>query len=342
MSQADELLLAVDLGGTKLAVAAITPQGEILARSEQPTNQEGPAPLIAQMAAMLRTLLDVPGLPAHATASVGVGIPAVLEPETDFVIWGPNLNGWRNVDLRGALSQMLGLPVYVEYDGHTAVLGEWWQGAAQGYQSVAMIIAGTGIGGGLIVDGRLYRGRDRLAGAAGWFALTTDAGAADPRGQSIGHWESLAAGPGIARRAAALLPTYPGSRLNQVPAGQLTARSVFEAARQGDPLASQVVLETGRLIGLGVANVVSLVNPEIVVLGGSVGRQPELLPLVQEVVTHWAQPISAGAVKLAASRLGADAGLYGAAYAAWLRAHGAAPETAYISPLATKGVDPLA
>lgn len=332
MSPASELLLAVDLGGTKLAVAAITPQGEILVRAEQPTNQQGPAPLIAQMASMLRSLLDNPGILNHPKVSVGVGIPAVLEPETDFVIWGPNLNGWRNVDLRGVLSQQLGLPVYVEYDGHTAVLGEWWQGAARGYRSVAMIIAGTGIGGGLIVDGHLYRGRDRLAGAAGWFALTSDASAADLRGRSIGHWESLAAGPGVARRAAALLPDHPDSSLHTLPNGQLTARTVFEAARQGDRLAGQLVLETGRLIGLGVANVVSLVNPEIVILGGSVGRQPELLPVVQNVVTQWAQPVSASAVKIAISRLGTDAGLYGAAYAAWLRAHGDAPETANIFP----------
>lgn len=320
MSRVKNLLLAVDLGGTKVAAAVATSDGEILQRAEQPTNQNGPAPLIAQMASMLRSLQQDLSLPNDAFAGVGVGIPAVLEPGTDFVIWGPNLSGWRNVDLRGALEQALGLPVYVEYDGHTAVLGEWWQGAARGYISAAMIIAGTGIGGGLILDGRLYRGRDRLAGAAGWFALTTDAETADPRGQSIGHWESLAAGPGVARRAEALLAAYPGSSLCAAPSGELTARKIFEAARQDDALALRVVKETARLIGLGVANVVSLVNPEIVVLGGSIGRQPELLPVVKDVVAQWAQPASASSVKIVASRLGADAGIYGAAYAAWLRA----------------------
>lgn len=309
------ILLAVDLGGTKVAVALITAGGAILERSEEPTNQEGPGPLIAQMVRMLRSLEPRGERPL----GVGVGIPAVLEPETDFVIWGPNLNGWRNVDLRGVLQQELGLPVYVEYDGHTAVLGEWWQGAGRGYRCVAMIIVGTGIGGGLILDGRLYRGRDRLAGAAGWFALTADASAGDPRGQSIGHWESMAAGPGIARRTLALLPSYPASSLNGYAADRLTARQVFEAARRGDALGAQVVRETAERIGLGVANVFSLVNPEIVILGGSVGRQPELLPGVRDVVRRWAQPASAANVQIASSQTGSDAGLYGAAYSVLLR-----------------------
>lgn len=319
MTGPGDLLLAVDLGGTKTAAALITAAGELALRSEQPTCQDGPEPLIAQIASMLHSLVQSPVAANRHIAGVGVGIPAVLEPETDFVIWGPNLSGWRNVDLRGALERMVGLPVFVEYDGHTAVLGEWWRGAARGVRSAAMIIAGTGIGGGLILDGRLYRGRDRLAGAAGWFAMTPDAGTADLHGRSIGHWESLAAGPGVARRAAALLPAHPESRLHSVSESDLSARMIFELARKGDALAERVVAETAELIGLGVANVVSLVNPEIVVLGGSIGRQPEILPVVRVVVNRWAQPASAGSVKICTSELGADAGLYGAAYAALSR-----------------------
>jgi glucokinase len=316
-----EALLSVDLGGTKVSAAVMTPQGKILFRVQEPTNQEGPALLMRQIAKMLRSLINQSGLKTQAILGIGIGIPAVLEPETDFVIWGPNLRGWRNVDLRGTLERELGLPVFVEYDGHTAVLGEWWLGAGRGYQSVAMIIVGTGIGGGLILDGRLYRGRDRLAGAAGWFALTSDAQASDPRGQSIGHWESLAAGPGIARRASGLLSSHPESSLQAIPPNELTARDIFKAAHQGDRLGDHIVKETANIIGLGVANVISLVNPEIVVLGGSVGRQAVLLPFIQKVVGRWAQPASASSVKIVSSQLGSDAGLYGAAYAVWIRTH---------------------
>jgi len=317
----NEALLSVDLGGTKVAAAVMTRQGKILFRVQEPTNQEGPTYLINQIAKMLRSLINQSGLKTHVIQGIGIGIPAVLEPETDFVIWGPNLRGWRNVDLRGTLERELGLPVFVEYDGHTAVLGEWWLGAGRGYRSVAMIIVGTGIGGGLILDGHLYRGRDRLAGAAGWFALTSDAQASDPRGQSIGHWESLSAGPGIAQRASGLLSSHPESSLQAIPPDKLTARHIFEAAHQGDTLGSRIVEETANIIGLGVANVVSLVNPEIVVLGGSVGCQAVLLPFIQKVVGRWAQPASASSVKIVSSQLGSDAGLYGAAYAVWIRTH---------------------
>jgi len=319
MKAPDKPVLAVDLGGTKVAVALLSPQGMILQRAQEPTNQDGPIYLIAQIIRLLKGLLAESQLLINSIQGVGIGIPAVLASYTDFVIWGPNLKGWRSVDLRGPLERELGCPVYVEYDGHTAVLGEWWQGAGQGYRSIAMIIVGTGIGGGLILDGKLYRGHDRLAGAAGWFALTTDANADDDRGQSIGHWESLAAGPGIAQRAVHLLAEYPTSSLHAYAITAITAKVVFEAARKKDPLAFRVVQETARLIGLGVANVVSLVNPEIVVLGGSIGCQPELLHPVQMVVTRWAQPASASSVKILLSQLGSDAGLYGAGYAVWVR-----------------------
>jgi glucokinase len=314
---AELTLLAVDIGGTKTAAAWMTVSGEILRRAEEPTNQSGPQAGLEQIERMLRSLLP-DGQPApEQVLGVGIGIPAVLELETDRVIWAPNIHGWRDVDLRFTLQRQLGLPVYVEYDGHTAVMGEFWQGAGQGYRSVALLIIGTGIGGGLILDGRLFRGRDRLAGAAGWFALTTQPDQDDRQGQSIGQWESLGAGPGIALRALQALPDHPESSLYAcIQQGSLTAREVFEAARRGDALALQVVDETAGILGLGAANVVSLVNPEIVILGGSVGRQTDLLlPRIREVVLRWAQPASARSVQIVPAGLGGDAGLYGAAYA---------------------------
>jgi glucokinase len=243
-----------------------------------------------------------------------------LDPQNDHVIWAPNLIGWRDVALRPALEKQLGLPVFVEYDGHAAVLGEWWTGAGKGFDSCVDIIIGTGIGGGMILEGHLVRGLNRLAGAAGWSALTTQAKTTDTTDHSRGHWESLAAGPGIVRRAQASLAAFPDSALAAIPSPELSARQIFAAARQGDLLAMQVVDETADLIGLGVANIVSLVNPEIVILGGSVGAQGDLLlPRVREVVGKWAQPISARSVTIQSSSLGTDAGLLGAAYAALLR-----------------------
>jgi glucokinase len=131
---------------------------------------------------------------------------------------------------------------------------------------VACIVIGTGIGGGFIVEGRLWRGRNRLAGAVGWIPL--------PGADGLDHWENLASGPAIARRAKLLIRNGQASDLN---AETLSAKDVFDAAREGDALAGQMVRETAILIGQGVASVISMANPEMVVLGGSIGQQGDLL-----------------------------------------------------------------
>lgn len=308
-----EYILAIDLGGTKVAAALIDTRGQIHDQREEPTSQDGPAAGISQLVRLAQQIIGKSGLPPQAIRGIGVGIPAVLDPQ-DFVIWAPNLKGWRNVNLRGELEAQLGIPAFVEYDGHTAVLGEWWQGAGRGYDSIAMIIIGTGIGGGLIIDGKLFRGFNRLAGAAGWFAMTANAANHPPLSESLGHWESMAAGPAIASRARELLPVFPGSKLNEL--SSFSAREVFEYAREGDSLSTQCLDEISGILGLGVANIVSLVNPEIIILGGSIGRQGDLLEKkIHEVVRKWAQPISADSVVVRSSELGTLAGLYGAAYA---------------------------
>jgi glucokinase len=316
---AERPILAVDLGGTKLAVAVVSPRGELLAELQEPTCQDGPQAGIEQIVRMARTLLDAREIIPLKVEAVGVGIPAVLERNTDFVIWGPNLNGWRDVALRPALEVALGLPIFVEYDGHTAVLAEYWLGAGKGFHSVVDVIIGTGIGGGMILEDRLVRGFNRLAGAAGWFVLADDPNLRDERAHSIGFWEATAAGPGLALQAQAALSLHSDSLLAHL-THPLTAVDIFTAAEQGDPLATQLLERLAAWLGLGIANIVSLVNPEVVILGGGVGSQcAHLLPSIQEIVQRWGQPISARAVQLKISSLGGQAGLFGAAYAASLR-----------------------
>ena len=306
-------LLAVDVGGTKIAAALVTPEGAILAKTQQPTSQAGPQAVVAQIAAMHEELATEPLL------AVGVAVPAALTaPESDRVLWAPNLAGWRDVPLREMLAERLGIPACLEYDGHASALGEWWAGAGRGYHSLASIIIGTGIGGGFVHDGHIWAGRDRLAGAVGWLPLHS------PNGPS--HWEDLAAGPAIARRASAALAAGEPSTLS--PDG-LTARDVFQAARQGDVLALRVVLETAEIIGQGVAAVISFANPDIVVLGGSIGRQGDLLLApVRAAAAHWAQPISAEALPIVSSTLGEEASLLGAALTALIRFAGQPPAQA--------------
>jgi glucokinase len=313
-------VLAVDMGGTKVAAAVVTPAAAILARRQEPTCQTGPADGIRQVARLLEEVMTVAGLTWAEVSGIGIGIPAVLEPETDFVVWAPNLAGWRNVNLRDPLQEILGRPVCVEYDGHTAVLAEWWVGAGRGCRSFVDVIIGTGIGGGMVQDGRLVRGVNRLAGAAGWFVLTEAAGSPALRERSVGFWEARAAGPGIALHAAARAAQVPGSALAALMPEAITAQDVFVAAASGDEVAQAVLDETADLIGLGLANIVSLVNPERIVLGGGVGAHCEpLLPRIRRVVADWAQPVAAASCEVVVSTLEADAGLLGAAYGAMLR-----------------------
>ncbi len=295
-------LLAVDIGGTKIACALVTRDGEMTNKHQQPTDLSGPQAVVEQIAAYHQRLTAPPD-------AVGISVPAVLEHNSDRVVWAPNLPGRRDLPFREMLQDRLGMPVAIEYDGHAAVLGEWWMGAAKGYRHVVSIIIGTGIGGGLIIDGRLWRGRDRLAGASGWFPM---------RGPDrLEHWENLAAGPAIARRAQVLIGSGHASSLNS---DEVTPKAVFDAARQGDTLAQRVVDEVAEFIGRGVATIISLVNPEIIVLGGSVGRQGDLLlKTVRATALDWAQPISARDLTIVSSVLGEEAGLLGAAYAAFSR-----------------------
>ena len=318
-----EYILAVDIGGTKTAAAVVDGNGAILARREEPTCQTGPQHGIAQIISLLDALLHEFQMPKSAWLGIGIGIPAVLEPETDFVIWGPNLKGWRNVDLSGSLQQHFNMPVAIEYDGHAAALGEWWVGAGKDYHSFVDVIIGTGIGGGMVLDGRLFRGENRLAGAAGWFVLS-NGDEPDFKASSrdhLGYWEMKAAGIGIAAITRSLLGQYPESVLTKMQASQeLDAKHIFSAYTANDPLAIRVLEYLAIILGRGIANIISLMNPEAVILGGGIGTHCEfLLPRINAEIARWAQPISVQSAKLLISNLGSDAGILGAAYGALLR-----------------------
>ncbi len=298
------VMLAADVVGTKVAVALVTAGGEILAKIQQPTDLNGPAAVVDQIAAMASHVLD-----SQKPLGIGICVPAVLEHQTDRVIWAPNLPGWEEAPVPTLLGERLGVPVFVEYDGHAAVLGEWWVGAGSGYHDVAGIIIGTGIGGGFVVGGQLWQGRDRLAGAVGWIPVRGPDG--------LDHWEQLASGTAIARRAQAAVTAGARSVLGDA---AVTAKDVFNAARQGDALAKQLVADAAELIGQGIATVISLANPQIVILGGSIGQQGDLiLETVQTTARRWAQPFSARHLPIVCSTLGEEAGLLGAAYAAFRR-----------------------
>ncbi len=313
--------LAVDLGGTKTAGALIDDSGSILFSHQERTVQSGPEEGIVQIIELLEEIIQQSRISRDEIAGIGIGIPAVLESETDLVLWAPNLNGWRNVPLRSKLEQHFNLPTRIEYDGHTAVLGEWWQGNGRGYRSLMNIIIGTGVGGGLILNERLIRGSSRLAGAIGWFVIRNTKTSQQEFEQALGRWEAWVAGPALARQAQALLAKKQSSTSSLQAFGhEVTAKEIFDAASKGDTLARHILSDWSELVGIGIANVVSLVNPDVVILGGGVGcNAAEWIPRIQATVQKYAQPFSAQQVRILVSSLGNRAGLLGAAYALFYR-----------------------
>ncbi len=290
MESGDKLFIGVDVGGTKLAITVVDPQGRSFHRSKHPVRKQGTAAQIAQLAAA--ALADA-GIEWARIGGVGVCVPGIYVAATGNA-WAPNLWGWDEAPLRAELEPLFPAPVTIDSDRAAYVLGEQWLGAARGLTDVIFLAIGTGIGAGIIANGRLCRGAGDIAGAVGWFAL-------DRHKRDIyketGCFEANAAGPAVARRG-----------------GAATAEQVVDAARRGDRQARSVLDETAEWIAMGVANLISVLNPQMVVLGGGLMQAGDLLlePVRREVL-DWAQPFAARQARIELTRLGEDAGLLGAA-----------------------------
>jgi glucokinase len=285
-------VVAVDLGGTKLASAIVDASGSIHRRKKVAVIRGSVRALIDQLAETLRDSTDA-APPQKPVRAVGLIVPGIYFASTGNV-WLPNLWGHEQVALRTELERLLTLPLVIDSDRAGYVLGEQWLGVARGVNSVVFLSIGTGIGAGIMMDGRLLRGSGDIAGAAGWFALTRQH---LPIYRQLGCFVAEAAGPALARRA--------NSR---------SAEAVVAAARAGDVGARSAIDETAHYLGMGIANIVSLLNPEMVVLGGGLMQAADLfLPTIKHVVQEWAQPIAAVQVRIEATTLRGDAGLFGAA-----------------------------
>jgi glucokinase len=217
--------------------------------------------------------------------------------------------------LASRLTRAFQIPVVVESDRNTALLGEYWRGSARGKFDVIVLMIGTGIGAGIMSGGSVVRGAHELSGCSGWLSVLSDDNSASP---ATGQLESLAAGPGIANAARRRLQAGEASRLSEYDASKITAHEVAAAARDGDRMALDIFREAGRLLGFGVANMVSLFDPEVVIIGGGMAGAADLyLESLHAAMLERAQPLAARQVKLAVSKLGDEANLLGCARLAW-------------------------
>jgi glucokinase len=312
-------IVGVDVGGTNVVVGAMPLDGsrEYAVRS-RPTHahlgQEGVADRIAEM---INEVIQLTGQETRAAREdfigVGIGSPGPLDRERGVVIVTPNL-GWRDFPLRDAVSRRVGLPATLDNDANCATVGEWWCGAARGARHVVGMTIGTGIGGGLILNGSLYHGASDAAGEVGH--TTIDGTGRRCKCGNYGCLEAYASGPAIAERAAEALAGDEESLLRTLVDGDLsriTARTVYEAATRGDSLAREVVRETARFLGTGVANLVNIFNPDVVVLAGGVTDAGDALfePLRAEVRRRAFRP-AVEACRIVPGALAGSAGVVGA------------------------------
>lgn len=318
---AGQLALGLDLGGTKIAGGVVSSRGDVLSHVRIPTPGKGVTQDLAALFNVAHVAVSMAKVPWGRIAAIGAGVPGASDPQTETV-WAPNLSGWSRTPLKSLLEQALECPTFVEGDRNMQALAEAWLGvgARNAFRNLVFVTVGTGIGAGLISEGRLIPGAHGVSGAAGWMVIDRTW---DPEYAHVGCFEALGAGPAVARLGERALRKKPESLIGILArqnGRKVTAEVVAAAARRGDRAACQVLHEVGTNLGLGIANIVSLLNPEVVVLGGGLAGigNPIMVPL-RRAMLRWGQPLATRQVRIVSSRLGDEAGILGAARYAFLK-----------------------
>lgn len=272
-------IVGVDLGGTTLTAGIVTKEGEVLRTHQRPTGAErGPEFVIRNLAEAVEAVLSEHGLDKSEVVGVGMGIPGHILSEQGICLFSPNFVGWRNVKVTDPIEERLGLKVTIMNDVNTAALGEWWFGAGRGADSMVMLTLGTGIGGGIIVNGDIVLGHTEAAGEVGHQTIIPDG----PRCGCGNHGciEALAARDAIVGRALLKLQQGRRSILPKLVEGdlkRLDPKVIEDAARMGDEVAREVYEETGYYLGIAVANLASVLDPEVIVIGGAIAKAGDLI-----------------------------------------------------------------
>lgn len=306
------LAIGVDVGGTKVAAGVVDEDGTVLARTRRPTPSTSPADVEASIAEVVAELRA-----SHEVVAVGIGAAGFIDVERATVLFAPNL-AWRDEPLRDEVSKLVGLPVVVENDANAMAWGEYRFGAGRGEDQLVCVTVGTGIGGGIVLDGKLFRGRFGIGAEFGHMQVVPD-GRRCGCGQR-GCWEQYCSGRALlheAREIADVQKDY-GRRLLELGDGRpegIEAPEVTKAAQEGDPAALDCFAEVGRWLGQGLADLASLLDPGRFVIGGGVGEAGELL--LAPARSAFAERLTGGThrphAQIVAAALGNEAGMVGAA-----------------------------
>jgi glucokinase len=307
-SVSKNLIFAADLGGTHLRAAVVDERGKIHFRSKQNTPQgTDPHEIVSAVVNAVREI----GPAADELKAVSVVVPGTVKVEEGIVVKAPNLPCLDGFPLATALTSELGLPAILENDANAAAVGEMWQGAARGCRTIICVTLGTGVGGGIILDGELWRGVDGAAAEIGHMCVDPFGGVACTCG-SRGCLEVFASATAIVRMTREASPRHPESVLHGIQ--NLTAKSIFAAGLKGDELALEIFRRMGVYLGIGLANLINILNPEMIVFGGGVVNGWDLFEKdMMQQVEERAFPLLAARVKIERAKCGDDAGLGGAA-----------------------------
>ncbi|MCL6517697.1 ROK family protein [Alicyclobacillus sp.] len=295
--------VGIDLGGTKLAACLLRSDGSVLAETTVPTQAwEGPEAVMARMEALIREMME---RAPERVAAVGIGSPGPLDLKTGVVLSPPNLPGWDRVPLRDRMRAAVGLPVYLDNDANAAALAEFRSGAGAGADRMVYVTVSTGIGAGIVIDGRLYRGE---TGASGEFGHTSVNAWGEPcRCGNVGCLENYASGTAIAKRAEAVFG-------RTMPAAEVMSR-----ASEGDQAAKGIVEEAFYALGIGLVNLTKLLNPRRIVIGGGVAQTGgPMLDTLRRIVNRHCDL----EVEIRPAALGTRAGVIGAALLPWTASEG--------------------
>lgn len=318
MSEAtkQEYLIGVDLGGTKIMAGVFTPQLKCLGRAKVSTKaQRGPSGVIERIARCAQDAVDECDLEFKQVRAIGIGAPGTVDPESGRVVFAPNL-GWEDVTLGKDLEKELNVPVFVENDANLCTLGVYVTELDSKPKNMVGIFIGTGIGAGMIINGQLYSGANHAAGEIGHMVIAVGGPKCSCGNQ--GCFEAVAARRAIFREIQAgvkegkktILTDLLGDDLTDMRSGDLR-----KAIRRGDKLVERVVEEAAEYTGIAVANVINLLNPDVVVLGGGVieSLEDEMMAIIVETARDYAMTGSAKGVDIIATKIGDDAGITGGA-----------------------------
>jgi glucokinase len=316
ITQSEPPILAIDLGGTKIITTIVSRQGQVVAKEQCLTlADEGPQPVIKRIFSSIDRLLSVQGMELSHLESIGMAAAGVIDSERGLITISPNLPGWCDIPLRDMVKEKYRVATFLTNDASAAALGEQHFGAGKGIKDLIYLTVSTGIGGGILISGKLYSGACGSAGEIGH--MTIDVNGPRCGCGNIGCLEMLASGTAVAREAIGRISHGEKSSLTGMVSGKLediTAEDVDIAAAGGDSLAQEVILQAATYLGVGMVNLVDIFNPEMIIVGGGMAKMGDrLLNPARRVVMERVFRLPAQAVRIVPAQLGDDAGVIGVA-----------------------------